>query len=70
MFDGMKLYQQVPFQYSLHYLKQEDAGLKHHEYLAPAKTDPRKNLAEKFVNEIPQDSCVLVYNKQFEISVA
>jgi hypothetical protein len=41
MFDGTRPYQEAPFQYSLHYLENEDAELKHYEYLAPANADPR-----------------------------
>jgi len=66
MFEGTKPYQEVPFQYSLHYLENENAELRHREYLAPAGIDPRKKLIEKLLNEIPDDACVLVYNKSFE----
>lgn len=69
MFDGTRPYQQVPFQYSLHYLEKENAELQHYEYLAPAHVDPRKELLEKLLKEIPEKACVLVYNKTFEIGV-
>ncbi len=69
MFDGTKSYQQVPFQYSLYYLENEKAELKHYEYLAPANVDPRKELIEKLLDEIPEDACVLVYNKSFETKI-
>jgi len=69
MFEETRPYQQVPFQYSLHYLENEDAELQHFEYLAPANGDPRKELVEKLLNEIPKNACVLVYNKTFEIGV-
>jgi len=66
MFDGTRPYQTVPFQYSLHYLEREGAELRHCEYLAPAGVDPRKELIEKLMNELPDDACVVVYNKSFE----
>ena len=69
MFDETRPYQQVPFQYSLHYLQSENAPLQHYEYLAPARVDPRKELLEKLLSKIPKDACVLVYNKTFEIGV-
>ena len=69
MFDETRPYQQVPFQYSLHYLEKENAALQHFEYLAPVYADPRKELLEKLLKEIPEDACVLVYNKTFEIGV-
>jgi len=31
--------------------------------------DPRKELLDKLLNEIPENACVLVYNKTFEIGV-
>ena len=69
MFEGTKPYQEVPFQYSLHYLENENAELRHREYLAPAGVDPRKELLERLLNEIPDDACVLVYNKSFEAKI-
>lgn len=69
MFDGTSPYQQVPFQYSLHYLQNENAELGHYEYLASANIDPRKELIEKLLNEIPEDACVLAYNQGFETKI-
>ncbi len=66
MFNETRPYQQVPFQYSLHYQKSKNAELKHHEYLAPANADPRKEFIKNLLNLIPEDACVLVYNKTFE----
>ena len=69
MYDETRPYQQVPFQYSLHYLEKENAELQHYEYLAPAHVDPRKELLDKLLKEIPENASVLVYNKTFEIGV-
>lgn len=66
-YDGIRPYQQVPFQYSLHYLEQKDSELNHHEFLALPGTDPRRDLIEKLAGEIPDHACVLAYNKGFEI---
>ncbi len=68
MYDGVKPYQQVPFQYSLHYLEQDGATLEHKEFLADENTDPRRELAERLIADIPDDICVLAYNKAFECS--
>lgn len=65
-FDGTRPYRQIPFQYSLHYIEHERGDLKHHEYLAVQNRDHRKDLAEKLISEIPDDACILVYNKSFE----
>lgn len=59
-------YQQIPFQYSLHYIEYEDAVLQHKEFLAQAGTDPRRALAERLCSDIPKDVCVTAYNMGFE----
>ena len=66
LYDRVKPYEQVPFQYSLHYQEQEDGEVKHKEFLAEAGTDPRRKLAERLVHDIPKDVCTLAYNKSFE----
>jgi hypothetical protein len=69
LFDGTRPYQQIPFQYSLHYLKRQGVKLKHHEFLASPNCDQRKELTEKLINEIPDNACVLAYNMSFEIKM-
>ena len=66
-YDGIKPYMQVPFQYSLHYI--ENNNLFHKEFLAESNTDPRRSLALKLVEDIPLNSCVLAYNMSFEKTV-
>lgn len=65
-YDGIRPYMQIPFQYSLHYIENENEELKHKEFLAEVGIDPRRKLAEKLVNYIPRNACVLAYNMQFE----
>ena len=67
-YDGIRPYQQVPFQYSLHHLDQLGDELHHDEFLAMPRTDPRKELIEKLVSEIPDGACVLAYVSGFEIA--
>jgi hypothetical protein len=69
MFDGTQPYQPVPFQFSLHFLENKDAELKHFEYLALANSDPRRELVERLLNKIPRDACVLAYNMQYEAGI-
>ena len=68
-YTGTKPYQQIPFQYSLHYLDKRDGELMHKEFLAEIGTDPRKTLAERLCNDIPEDVCIIAYNKSFECDV-
>lgn len=66
VFQGTKPYQQIPFQYSLHYYESDNSELMHKEFLAESGADPRRQLAEKLCNDIPMDVCVTAYNKAFE----
>ena len=68
-FDGTKPYQQIPFQYSLHYIPDKTAVLGHHEFLASQGIDPREALLQKLLIEIPDNACVLAYNSSFERNV-
>jgi len=66
-YDGLRPYQQVPFQYSLHYQNKRGGKLHHIEYLAQPGIDPRKELLTQLLDDIPEGACVLAYNKSFEI---
>jgi len=65
-FPNSKPYQQITFQYSLHYIESEGSEIKHKEFLGVSGEDPRRALAEQLVKDIPTDACVLAYNKGFE----
>ena len=69
IYDGISPYEQIPFQYSLHYYEDENSELEHKEFLAKEGTDPRRRLAEQLVNDIPKDVCTLAYNMSFEKTV-
>lgn len=68
-FVGTRPYQQIPFQYSLHYIEKEGGELKHKEFLGISGKDFRRELAERLVKDIPDDVCILAYNKGFECSI-
>jgi hypothetical protein len=68
-FDGTRPYQQIPYQYSIHFLEREGAEPGHREFLAEANVDPREELAGRLVAEIPDDACVLAYNSSFEARI-
>ena len=69
LYDGIRPYQQIPFQYSLHYIEEFGGELKHCEFLAQPDIDPRRSLAEALVRDIPLDVCTLAYNMSFEKTV-
>ena len=67
-YQGTHPYQQIPFQYSLHYIEEEGGELMHKEFLGVSGEDSRRKLAEKLCVDIPKDKCVTAYNKAFECS--
>lgn len=69
LYDGIRPYEQIPFQYSLHYIESENDDLRHKEFLSEPDIDPRRGVAEKLVSDIPKDVCVLAYNMSFEKTV-
>ena len=69
LYDGISPYNQIPFQYSLHYYEEKGGELHHKEFLAKEGEDPRRSLAERLVNDIPEDVCTLAYNMGFEKGV-
>ncbi len=65
-YPGTKPYQQITFQYSLHYIEKEGGPLLHKEFLGISGEDPRRALAEQLCQDIPMNVCVTAYNKSFE----
>lgn len=66
MFDGDTPTTQIPFQYSLHYMTEEGGKVEHKEFLAETGTDPRRALAERLCDDIPENACVLAYHASTE----
>lgn len=66
LYKGIKPYQQIPFQYSLHILEDKETEIVHKEFLAKEGTDPRRAFAESLVNDIPKGVCTIAYNIRFE----
>jgi hypothetical protein len=74
-YQGTRPYAQIPFQYSLH-IEEEPAAAHssptepvHKEFLGPIGTDPRRELAEGLLADIPENGTVLTYNQKFEKSI-
>ncbi len=65
-YQGTRPYQQIPFQYSLHWIEEEGGELKHTEFLGNGVDDPRRALAEQICRDIPLNVCTTAYNKGFE----
>ena len=68
-FEKTKPYQQIPFQYSLHIIKEKGAPLEHKEFLAEIDDENIiRNFAESMIKDMPEEGSVIVYNKGFEAS--
>lgn len=65
LFDKSKPYQQIPFQYSLHFKKSK---VEHFEFLADAVDDPRIKFIENLLKDTRNKGDILVYNKPFEVT--
>lgn len=66
LYDESSPFQQIVFQYSLHYIEKEGGELKHKECLAYPGSDPRRQIAEQLCKDIPLDVCTTAYNMSFE----
>lgn len=66
-FEGTKPYQQLPFQYSLHIIKEKGAPIEHKEFLAEIDDkDFIRHFAESMIKDMPENGSVIIYNKSFE----
>jgi hypothetical protein len=68
LYDYSRPYQQIPFQYSMHYLKSRESEPKHAEFLADGKSDPRIPFIENLLRDTEGEGDIIVYNQAFEMS--
>ena len=68
-YDGMRPYQRIPFQFSLHIKENKHANSKHFSFLADGKTDPRYILLKFLKDNIKNTGTILVYEKNKELSI-
>jgi hypothetical protein len=66
LFDGMRPYEQLPFQYSLHVIEKEGREPVHYEYLAKEMKNPCEEFLANLLAVIPAGACILVWNQAFE----
>jgi len=65
-FDGIRPYQQVPFQYSLHILDKQGGELIHKEYLHTENSNPVPTLVKKMMEDFEGKGTVLVWHESME----
>lgn len=66
LFNGTSPFQNLPFQYSVHYIKDLNAKPLHFHFLAEAGADPRKAFIENLLKHIGPEGDILVYNADAE----
>lgn len=68
LYENCKPYQQIPFQYSLHVLKESNGELEHYEYLSHDSTTlPAHELLNNIKQHIGPTGSVVTWNKSFEM---
>ena len=68
-YEGTYAYQQIPFQYSLHIIREEGAPTEHKEFLAEVDDENIvRTFAESMISALPEDGSVIVYYMPFEKS--
>lgn len=66
LFDDSHPFQQIPFQFSLHILRSENATPEHHSFLADGPADPRPEFMRQLRDALPETGSVVTYNASFE----
>ena len=60
-FPGIRPYDQLPFQWSVHVQRGSEAAPEHFEFLATDKTDPRQEFITSLVNALAESGSIVVY---------
>lgn len=68
-FDGQRPYQQVPFQYSLHIIREPGGKVEHTEYLHRDNSNPAPQVAAHLVEDLGDTGSIVTWNMAFETSV-
>jgi hypothetical protein len=63
---GMRPYDHIPFQWSVHWQKSLEARLEHFEFLATDDADPRHQFMDSLCRVLKGDGHIIVYNQGFE----
>jgi hypothetical protein len=67
-FGGMRPYDHVPFQWSVHRQERISAPIKRYDFLMESNSDPRVPFLESLCQAVKGASSIVVYNQGFEIS--
>lgn len=67
-FNGTRPYQQIPFQFSLHIIRDKNNKVEHHSFLADGDEDPRPKLLASLISVLGDKGSIVVYYQSFEKS--
>jgi Domain of unknown function(DUF2779) len=68
LYEGSRAFQQVPFQFSVHRIREYGAELEHTAFIGDPLPDPRLAFLEALLKAVEGKGTVLAYNQSFEIS--
>ena len=66
LFDGIRPYQDIPFQFSLHVINSEGAAPDHFSFLASGADDPRPSVLTELKRLLGDTGSIVVYHQGFE----
>jgi hypothetical protein len=69
IYDGTRPYQDVPFQFSLHFVESEGSEPVHHSFLAEGVEDPRPQILHELQRLLGSEGSIIAYNAGFEEGV-
>ncbi len=69
LFDGSRPYQKIPFQFSLHVVRDDVSSPEHFTFLAEGIDDPRPKLLSGLKELLGEKGSIVAYNQSFERSV-
>jgi hypothetical protein len=69
LFDGVRPYERIPFQFSLHVVRSPGAEAGHHKFLADGTHDPRRGFMRRLREALPTKGSVVAFNAGFELGL-
>jgi hypothetical protein len=69
LYNGVKPYQRIPFQYSIHMIDSIEGKPVHYDFLAKGDNDPREELLSSLKTHLGEKGSIIVYYELFEKGV-
>ena len=66
LYNGLRPYQPIPFQFSVHLIEKHGEKAKHFSFIAEGSGDPRKKFIEELKKVLGKKGTILVYFQSFE----